>query len=56
MENMGIDELNKDKLWAIVSDLRPFELVKIKKDENGKPGKIIVLTECVTILESDLTK
>ena len=49
-------ELNKDKLWAIVMDLRPHEEIKIKKDREGKPGKIIVLTECVTILESDLTK
>lgn len=33
-------------------DLRPYEMVKIKKDEFGKPGKIIVLTECTTILDN----
>ena len=45
-------ELNKDKLWAIVSDLRPFEEVRIKKDKNGVPGRIVVLTESVVFLDS----
>ncbi len=49
---MTKEELNKDKLWAIVSDLRPFEEVRIKKDKNGVPGRIVVLTESATFFDS----
>ncbi len=45
-------ELNKEALWLIVMDLRPFEVIKIKKDEFGKPGRVIILTESTTILDS----
>lgn len=45
-------ELNKEILWLIVMNLRPFEVIKIKKDEFGKPNRVIVMTESTTILDS----
>jgi predicted Ser/Thr protein kinase len=39
------------KLLAIVHHLRPFEEIKIKKDEFGKPGRIVVLSSSTTILD-----
>ncbi len=42
------------KLLTIVHSLRPFEEVKIKKDEFGKPGRIIILTSSTTILDKEL--
>ena len=48
---MSNQDLNKEKLWLIVMDLRPFEEIKIKKDKFGKADKIIVLTSCTTILD-----
>lgn len=39
------------KLLAIVHNLRPYEEIKIKKDEKGLPGRIIVLTSSTTFLD-----
>lgn len=39
------------KLLLIVHALRPYEVIKIKKDEFGNPKKIIVMTESTTTLE-----
>jgi len=39
------------KLELIIFDLRPFEEIRIKKDEYGKPGKIIILTSGTTLLD-----
>ncbi len=40
-----------NKLLAIVHSLRPFEELKIKADEFGKPCKIIMLSSGTTILD-----
>lgn len=39
------------KLLQIVHSLQPFEEIKIKKDEFGKPNRIIVLSSTTTILD-----
>lgn len=39
------------KLLTLIHSLRPFEEIKIKKDEFGKPGRIIVLASSTTILD-----
>lgn len=52
-----MDKIKKTKqqldneLLILVHDLRPFERIVIKKDDFGKPGKIIILTEGVTLLD-----
>lgn len=43
------------KLLAIVHSLRPFEEIKIKKDEFGRVNRIIVLSSSTTMLDYDLT-
>lgn len=53
---MGTKEEFDNKLLAIVHSLRPYEEIKIKKDEFGKPGKIIVLTSSTTVLDYNLTE
>ena len=43
------------EIETLLFDLRPFEQIIMKKDENGKPGRFIVLANSTTILDCDLT-
>lgn len=49
-EKLTNDQLDA-KLLAILHTLRPFEVIKIKKDEFGRPGRIIIMAESTTILD-----
>lgn len=44
------------KLLLLVHTLRPFEEIKIKKDDFGRPGRVIVLSSSTTILDYEKEK
>ena len=43
------------RILAIIHTLKPYEEIRIKADEFGKPGRIIVLSSSTTILDYEDT-